>query len=145
MRHAGGGGTVVLAPILEIGTSLPPAEYSAAIVPCVVRLFASNDRATRVQLLHHLPSYVEKLTDDVINTSVLGHVATGFSDTNAVLREATVKACLHLAPRLTPANLVGVMLKSLRRCLTDPEPAIRVNATICIGRISSCIADPKDR
>ena len=32
----GGGGTVVLAPILEIGSSLPPEEYSRAIVPCVV-------------------------------------------------------------------------------------------------------------
>ena len=49
-----------------------------------MRLFASNDRATRVQLLHHLPSYVDKLSDEVINTSVLTHVATGFSDTNAV-------------------------------------------------------------
>ena len=54
---------MVLAPILDIGSRLPPTEYNASIVPCVVRLFASNDRATRVQLLHHLPSYIEKLSE----------------------------------------------------------------------------------
>ena len=54
---------MVLAPILDIGSRLPPAEYATSIVPCVVRLFASNDRATRVQLLHHLPSYLEKLSE----------------------------------------------------------------------------------
>ena len=64
VRHqSGGGGTVVLAPILDIGARLPPDEYARSIVPCVVRLFASNDRATRLQvrgagvrrLIHLLP------------------------------------------------------------------------------------------
>ena len=113
-------------------------------MPCVVRLFASNDRATRLQLLTHLPSYVAKLSDDVLNGSVLTHVATGFTDATPLLREATVKACLHLSPRLTLSNLSGVVLKALRRALTDPEPAIRVNTTICIGRIAGYVRGSGD-
>jgi len=133
---AGGGGTIVLAPILEIGSQLPPSEYAAQILPCVVRLFSSNDRATRLQLLHHLPEYIERLSDDAVNGPVLTNILTGFSDTNAVLREATVKSALPLAPRLTGANLHRVLLPCLKRCLGDAEPAVRVNTVICISRIA---------
>jgi SCY1-like protein 1 len=142
---AGGGGTVVLAPILDIGARLPLEEYSRDIVPCVVRLFASTDRATRVQLLHYLPSYIDKLSADVVNGTVLPHVVNGFADTNAVLREATVKACLPLAAKVTQANLTDVLLKALRRTLADPEPAIRVNTTICIGRMAPLVQDALQR
>jgi hypothetical protein len=101
-------------------------------------------------------------------------VTTGFTDTNAVLREATVKSCLHLAPRLLPAGMHGVVLKNVRRagegaasalllwpcfltlplpasplqlarCLGDPEPAIRVNAVICLGRVAAHVTDAKER
>jgi len=133
---AGGGGTVVLAPILDIGAQLPPAEYAAQILPCVVRLFSSNDRATRLQLLHHLPSYIDRLSDEVVNGAVLVNVLTGFGDTNAVLREATVKSALPLAPRLTSDKLHRVLFPQLKRCLGDAEPAVRVNTVICIGLIA---------
>lgn len=133
---AGGGGTVVLAPILDIGSRLPAAEYARDIIPCVVRLFGSNDRATRLQLLHHLPSFIESLSCTIVNGQVLTSIMTGFSDTNPVLREATVKAGLTLAPHLTSINLHTQLLKALKRCLTDPEPAVRVNACICLGRVA---------
>jgi len=142
---AGGGGTVVLAPILEIGGRLPPAEYATDIVPCVVRLFANNDRATRVQLLHHLPAYIDKLAADVVNTAVFPSIVNGFGDTTPVLREATVKACLHLAPVLTDANRNGVMCRELKRLAGDAEPGIRVNTVICLGRIAHTLRDPTVR
>jgi hypothetical protein len=44
---------------------------------CVVRLFASNDRATRVQLLHHLPAFIDKLGADIINGHILTQVGGG--------------------------------------------------------------------
>jgi len=133
---AGGGGTVVLAPILDIGAQLPAAEYSQLILPCVVRLFSSSDRATRLQLLHHLPEYIGRLSDDIINGHVLTSILTGFTDTNPVLREATVKSALSLAPRLTSYSLHKVLLPALKRCLGDVEHAVRVNTVICIGRIA---------
>lgn len=141
---AGGGGTVVLQPILEIGTRLSPAEFTRDIVPTVVRLFSSTDRATRVQLLHHLPNFIDRLTDELINGTIFAHVANGFADTNAVLREATVKAAVPLAPRLSDAGR-SVLLKHLKRTAGDAEPALRVNTTICIGRIAHAIPDAASR
>lgn len=141
---AGGGGTVVLQPILEIGARLSPAEFTRDIVPTVVRLFSSTDRATRVQLLHHLPTFIDRLSDELINGTIFAHVANGFADTNAVLREATVKAAVPLAPRLSDAGR-SVLLKHLKRTAGDAEPALRVNTTICIGRIASALPDAAAR
>jgi SCY1-like protein 1 len=133
---AGGGGTVVLAPILEIGSRLPADEYARVITPVVVRLFGSLDRATRVQLLTHLPAFIDKLSDDIINNTILPSMAAGFSDSAFPLREATVKACLPLAPRASPTALRTLIIANLKRSLGDNEPGIRVNATICLGRIA---------
>lgn len=133
---AEGGGTIVLAPILDIGARLPPNEYASEIVPCIVRLFTSNDRATRLQLLQHLPSFIHSLPIDIINSTILNSILTGFMDTNAILREATVKSALTLAPFLTSTNFHTVLFRALKRSLDDPEPAVRVNTVICLGRVA---------
>jgi SCY1-like protein 1 len=142
---AGGGGTVTLAPILEIGARLPPDEYSRDITPVVVKLFASLDRATRVQLLTHLPSYIDKLADDIINNSILPSIVAGFTDSAFPLREATVKSCLALAPRASPTSLKNFILANLKRTLSDAEPGIRVNATICLGRVAVHVEGTQQR
>jgi len=136
---AGGGGTVVLGPILEIGGRLSPEEYSSQITPVVIKLFASLDRATRLQLLTLLPAFLDKCPDDVVNSHIITSCASGFNDTSYPLREATVKAALVLAPRANPASMRNLIIPNLKKCLTDLEPGIRVNATICLGRISGCV------
>lgn len=57
----GGAGPTVLAPLLRIGKLLPDDEYQRKIVPCIVRSFGSNDRATRLNLLQHV---MENNNDD---------------------------------------------------------------------------------
>ncbi|KAF9625888.1 hypothetical protein IFM89_027665 [Coptis chinensis] len=52
------------------------------------------------------------------SVKVYPHVATGFSDTSAFLRELTLKFMLVLAPKV------------------DEEPAIRTNTTILLGNIT---------
>jgi len=129
---AGGGGTVVLAPILNIGKELPPAEYAAKIVPCVVRLFASPDRATRIQLLHHMPEYVHALPAATLNADVFTHTMAGFADTQPLLREATVKAASCMAAHLSSGNLNTVLVRALAKCMVDTVPSVRVNSVIAI-------------
>jgi SCY1-like protein 1 len=142
---AGGGGTAVLGPILEIASGLPQDEYQRDIIPCVIRLFGNNDRATRVQLLHHLPAYIDKLTPEVVNSSVLPAIVNGFSDTSPILREATVKAALHLAPYVNNDNKYNILFKHLRGMLMDAEASIRVNTIICLGRTAHTIDDQSQR
>ena len=40
--------------ILQLGKLLSSEEYQKKIVPCVVKLFSSTDRATRVKLLQQV-------------------------------------------------------------------------------------------
>ena len=47
----GGAGSAVLAPLFRLGRLLDEEEYQRRIVPCVVKLFSSTDRATRLNLL----------------------------------------------------------------------------------------------
>ena len=44
-------GSAILTPVFKIGKDLDTVEYQAKIVPCVVKLFSSNDRQARFKLL----------------------------------------------------------------------------------------------
>lgn len=66
----GGAGSSVLAPLLKLGGLLKGEHYQKKIVPCVVKLFSSTDRATRLNLLQQVvgvsnysTSLVPKLSD----------------------------------------------------------------------------------
>lgn len=54
----GDAGAAVLAPMFKLGRLLDESEYQKIIVPCVVRLFASTDRATRIRLLQQLEQFI---------------------------------------------------------------------------------------
>ncbi len=47
----GGAGSSVLAPLFKLGSLLEENDYQSKIVPCVVKMFSSTDRATRLNLL----------------------------------------------------------------------------------------------
>lgn len=66
-------------------------SYQKRIVPCVIRLFASTDRATRSRLLQQLDLFVQHLQPATVNDQIFPQVANGFLDTNATIREQTVK------------------------------------------------------
>jgi SCY1-like protein 1 len=61
---------------------------------------------------------------------------TGFADAVPVIREATVKSVLLLAPKLTDRILNNDLLRHLAKTQMDPEPGIRTNTCILLGRLS---------
>ncbi|KAJ8644751.1 hypothetical protein MRB53_006499 [Persea americana] len=81
------------------------------LLPTIVKLFASNDRAIRVGLLQHIDQFGESLSTQIVDEQVFPHVATGFSYTSAFLRVLTLKSMLVLAPKV------------------DEEPSTRTNTT----------------
>ncbi|GMJ14319.1 cytoplasmic tRNA export protein [Hibiscus trionum] len=123
--------------LLKIGSWLSAEEFNLKVLPTIVKLFASNDRAIRVALLQHIDQYGESLSAQVVDEQVYPHVATGFSDTSAFLRELTLKSMLLLVPKLSQRNLSGSLLKYLSKLQVDEEPAIRTNTTILLGNIAS--------
>ncbi|QHN77852.1 putative inactive serine/threonine-protein kinase [Arachis hypogaea] len=112
-----------LTALLKMGSWLSAEEFRVKVLPTIVKLYASNDRSIRVALLQHIDQYGESLTAQIVDEQVYPHVATGFSDTSAFLRELTLKSMLTLAPKV------------------DEEPAIRTNTTILLGNIATYLND----
>ncbi|KAK8674788.1 hypothetical protein V6N13_032891 [Hibiscus sabdariffa] len=132
----GSAATHALNALLKTGSWLSVEEFYLKVLPTIVKLFASSDRAIRVALLQHIVQYGEPLSAQVVDDQVYPHVATGFSDTSAFLRELTLKSLLLLAPKLSKRNLSGSLLKYLSKLQVE-EPAIRTNTTILLGNIAS--------
>lgn len=126
-----------LTALLKMGSWLSTKEFSVKVLPTIVKLFASNDRAMRVGLLQHIDQYGDSLPANIVDEQVYPHVATGFSDTSAFLRELTLKSMLVLAPKLSQRTISGSLLKHLSKLQVDEEPAIRTNTTILLGNIAS--------
>ncbi|XP_076442467.1 N-terminal kinase-like protein isoform X2 [Babylonia areolata] len=138
----GNAGSSVLAPMFKIGKHLDGEEYQRKIVPCVVKLFSSPDRSTRVNLLQQVEFFVEHLSSNVVNDQIFPNIASGFMDTNPVVRESTVKAMLHLASKLNYKNLNEELMKHFARLQSkDDQGGIRTNTTVCLGKIA-CHLNP---
>uniref|UniRef100_A0A6N2MQZ7 Protein kinase domain-containing protein n=1 Tax=Salix viminalis TaxID=40686 RepID=A0A6N2MQZ7_SALVM len=123
----GSAASPALTALLKMGSWLSAEEFSVKVLPTIVKLFSSNDRAIRVSLLQHIDQYGESLSAHVVDEQVYSHVATGFSDTSALLRELTLKSMLILAPKV------------------DEEPAIRTNTTILLGNIAIYLNEGQTR
>ena len=61
----------------------------------------------------------------VVEEQVYPHVATGFTDTNAYLRELTLKSMLTLAPKLSQKTLNQSLLKYLAKLQVCPHDCIK--------------------
>ena len=73
-------GAAILGPVLKLGKGMSDEEYVRRIVPCVVKLFASNDRNARYKLLNQVETFVEHLDGKVVNEQVFPHLQSGFVD-----------------------------------------------------------------
>ena len=52
-------GIDVLPPLFKLGKLLTEDEYKTSIIPCVIKLFSSTDRAMRIQLLSQLDNFIQ--------------------------------------------------------------------------------------
>jgi len=117
LEYGGASAATIVPLVLRIGRNVPDSEYADAILGPLVKLFASPDRGTRMALLDHLSEYADKLDKKTVDSKVFPHLVsfqsrsqlsfylslskqTGFSDTVAVIREATVKSIILLAPKV---------------------------------------------
>lgn len=136
--HYGDAGSAILAPMFKLGKLLDDAEYQKQIVPCVVKLFTSNDRTTRSRLLQQLDQFIMHLQNSTVNDQIFPHVINGFLDTNYTIREQTVKSIIHLACKLNYNNLNVEVLKHFARLQSkDEQGGIRTNTTVCLGKIAA--------
>ncbi|KAJ3119178.1 hypothetical protein HK100_000433 [Physocladia obscura] len=141
----GGGGAKALAPILKIANKLDAAEFESVIVPMLVKMFALPDRAIRVSLCENLGGFIERLSPKVLNDKIFPNLSTGFNDTNAVLRECTLRSVLLIVPKLSERIINNDLLRFLAKLQADEEPVIRSNTTICLGKLAVSLNDSTRR
>ncbi|GAW00339.1 armadillo-type protein [Lentinula edodes] len=135
LEYGGASAATIVPLVLRLGKNVPDSKYSDAIIAPVIKLFASPDRGIRMALLDHLPEYADKLDKKTVDGKIFPHLQTGFSDTVAVIREATVKSISLIAPKLSDRNLNNDLLRFLAKMQQDPEASIRTNTCILIGRL----------
>lgn len=137
----GNAGAVVLTPLFKVGKFLSAEEYQQKIIPVVVKMFSSTDRAMRIRLLQQMEQFIQYLDEPTVNTQIFPHVVHGFLDTNPAIREQTVKSMLLLAPKLNEANLNVELMKHFARLQAkDDQGPIRCNTTVCLGKIGSYLS-----
>ncbi|NP_001085304.1 N-terminal kinase-like protein [Xenopus laevis] len=133
----GSAGAVVLPPLFKIGKFLNADEYQQKIIPVVVKMFSSTDRAMRIRLLQQMENFIQYLNEPTVNAQIFPHVVHGFMDTNPAIREQTVKSMLLLAPKLNENNLNMDLMKHFARLQArDDQGPIRCNTTVCLGKIA---------
>ncbi|XP_010634481.1 N-terminal kinase-like protein [Fukomys damarensis] len=137
----GNAGAVVLTPLFKVGKFLSAEEYQQKIIPVVVKMFSSTDRAMRIRLLQQMEQFIQYLDEPTVNTQIFPHVVHGFLDTNPAIREQTVKSMLLLAPKLNETNLNVELMKHFARLQAkDEQGPIRCNTTVCLGKIGSYLS-----
>lgn len=131
------GGPQLLPLILSMSSELKQDEYEKLVLPSVLRAFSSPDRAMRMAVLEGLPTFIDRIEKRVVTDKIWPNLLTGFSDVVPVIREATVKSILVLAPKLSDRILNNDLLRLLAKTQTDGEPGIRTNTCILLGRLAS--------
>lgn len=132
----GGGGPKVFGAMLKIGSKMSDDEFETRLLPVILRLFASPDRAMRVCLLDHLPGMIDRIPQKDVNAKIFPAMTAGFTDTAPVVREQTVKAVLTVISKLSDRTINGELLRYLAKTANDEQPGIRTNTTICLGKIA---------
>uniref|UniRef100_W5M2T9 N-terminal kinase-like protein n=1 Tax=Lepisosteus oculatus TaxID=7918 RepID=W5M2T9_LEPOC len=133
----GNAGAVILTPLFKVGKFLSAEEYQQKIIPVIVKMFSSTDRAMRIRLLQQMENFIQYLNEAAVNSQIFPHVVHGFTDTNPAIREQTVKSMLLLAPKLSETNLNAELMRHFARLQArDDQGPIRCNTTVCLGKIA---------
>ncbi|OMJ25476.1 N-terminal kinase-like protein [Smittium culicis] len=111
-----GGDALTLSTILKISKLMSPEEYSEIMTPAIIGFYSSNDRMLRYNLLKQLPEYLNNLSHETVIKSIF--------------------------PNYLPEKIVnGDMIRNLTRLISDPEPGIRANSLICIGKATKHLTE----
>jgi SCY1-like protein 1 len=130
--------------LMSCAASLTEVELQRTIVPVLSSLLAKPNRAIRMTLLEFLEPIIDKLDGRVVQETIYPQIISGFTDGSPALREQTLKTSLILASKLSSRQLNGELLRFYARLQGDEQPGIRVNTTVCLGRIASLL-DPATR
>lgn len=143
--ETGAGATTAFACVVKMKSRLSEASFGTDVAAKYGMKWYSNnqlDRTLRVQMFSKLDLFVPHFDPKDLNGSIFTAMCSAFQDMQApALRDAAVKAVLNIAPYLSEKNLNSSLMSHFARLQVDPEPAIRTNTTVCLGKLAAKLTE----
>ncbi|KAM5249051.1 N-terminal kinase-like protein isoform 10-T10 [Ctenodactylus gundi] len=124
----GNAGAVVLTPLFKVGKYLSTEEYQQKIIPVVVKMFSSTDRAMRIRLLQQsMLLLAPKLSENNLNMELMKHFARlQAKDEQGPIRCNTTVCLGKIGSYLSASTRHRVLTSAFSRATKDPFPPSRV-------------------
>eukprot|EP01031_Cornospumella_fuschlensis_P036732 gene36732-44555_t len=103
----------------------------------IIQLWAMSDRSIRTVLLSSLKNIVDFIPESAVNKSIFDHMIAGFADSNAKMRESTLMSLIYIVDKLDEVHMQDRLVRCVLNLQNDPEPSIRTNTMIFIGKIAN--------
>jgi SCY1-like protein 1 len=111
--------------------------FSQKCVPVICSLWALSDRSIRTSLLKTCKHLVPLVPAPVFNKQIFESMLAGFSDSNAKMREETLKNLIFVVDKLDEKQFQEKLVRCITSLQQDAEASIRTNVTIFLGKIAS--------
>ena len=95
-----------------------------------------TDRAVRTSLLRSLKSLLTVIESTYVSKHIFDPMLAGFADSNAAMREDTLKNLVHVVDKLEGKVMQDKLVRSIVNLQNDAEASLRTNATIFLGKIA---------
>ncbi|XP_063499051.1 N-terminal kinase-like protein isoform X16 [Symphalangus syndactylus] len=124
----GNAGAVVLTPLFKVGKFLSAEEYQQKIIPVVVKMFSSTDRAMRIRLLQQsMLLLAPKLNEANLNVELMKHFARlQAKDEQGPIRCNTTVCLGKIGSYLSASTRHRVLTSAFSRATKDPFAPSRV-------------------
>ncbi|XP_068832268.1 N-terminal kinase-like protein isoform X9 [Capricornis sumatraensis] len=124
----GNAGAVVLTPLFKVGKFLSAEEYQQKIIPVVVKMFSSTDRAMRIRLLQQsMLLLAPKLNETNLNVELMKHFARlQAKDEQGPIRCNTTVCLGKIGSYLSATTRHRVLTSAFSRATKDPFAPSRV-------------------
>lgn len=139
--ETGIGGSSALTCVIKLKSRMSEQSFSDNVVNKYAVGWFSNpalEKGLKTQLYNKLDLFASHMDDTSLNTKLFPAMCTAFQDAqNPALRDAAVKSVLCISNRLNEKNLNSTLMTHFARLQVDPEPAIRTNTTVCLGKVAT--------
>lgn len=132
--------TSLLSNFVELG-KIDAACFEKRFVDAFVALWSFSDRAVRTCLLVTLKNLITLMPDGVVSKHLFDPMLAGFADSNAKLREETLKSLVFVLDKLEEIQIRDKLLRSISTLQNDQEASLRTNATIFLGKLSGRVTE----
>ena len=135
-RHTVGLALNLLASMVE-QKKISEKQYVDKCLQGQVQLWTMSDRSVRTALLRTSRVLISFTPNKIVNDHIFDPMLAGFADSNATMREETLKNLVHVVEKLEGKHMLDKLVRCIVNLQNDQEPSLRTNATIFLGKIAN--------